>query len=432
MQVSVEASGGLERRMTVEVPDELITSEVSNRLQRLARTARVKGFRPGKVPMKVVAQQYGQAVRDEVLGEVIQKTYFQAISQEKLNPAGMPRIEPVAAVEGNGFSYVATFEVMPQPELAEVAGTKLERQVAEIVDADLDKMLENLRSQQTEWKPVKRKAKKGDRLNINFKGTIEGEEFAGNAGENVPVTIGAGRMIEGFEKGLTGAKAGEELTLELAFPEDYAHKDVAGKPVQFQVSVTSVEEPVLPELDEAFAKGFGIGDGSVESLRSEIRKNMERELKQGLEARNKQHVMDKLLEMNKIELPQALIDNEAENLKQQMLQQMHVPKGKSGADLDASLFRGQAERRVALGLILAELINSKNIKASDDAIRAKIEELAATYEDPQEVIDWYYADKTRLQEVQNLALEDTVVEWIFSQGDVSEKKCSFDEVMGRS
>lgn len=431
MQVSVEATGGLERRMTVEIPEERITNEVGSRLQRLARTAKVKGFRPGKVPMKVVAQQYGHQVREEVLGEVIQHSYFEAVNQEKLQPAGMPRIEPASGEEGSGFRYVAIFEVMPELSLADVAGIKLEKLQAEVSDADVDKMLENLRSQQTEWKEVKRKAKKGDRLNINFKGTIEGEEFAGNSGDNVPVTIGSGRMIEGFEKGLTGAKAGEELTLDLQFPEDYAHKEVAAKPVQFQVSVNSVEEPKLPELDEDFAKGFGIGDGSMESLRQEVRQNMTRELAQALSAKNKQSVMDKLLEMNQIELPQAMIDNEAENLKQQMMQQMHIPKGKSGADLDASLFRGQAERRVSLGLILAELIKSKEIKASDEAVRAKVEEIASTYEDPQEVIDWYYADKQRLQQLEGLVLEDAVVDWVFAQADVSNKQSSFDEAMGR-
>lgn len=431
MQVSVEATGGLERRMTVEIPEERITNEVGSRLQRLARTAKVKGFRPGKVPMKVVAQQYGHQVREEVLGEVIQHSYFEAVNQEKLQPAGMPRIEPASGEEGSGFRYVAIFEVMPELSLADVAGIKLERQQAEVSDADVDKMLENLRSQQTEWNEVKRKAKKDDRLNINFKGTIEGEEFSGNSGDNVPVTIGSGRMIEGFEKGLTGAKAGEELTLDLQFPEDYAHKEVAGKPVQFQVSVNSVEEPKLPELDEAFAKGFGIGDGSLESLRQEVRQNMTRELAQALSAKNKQSVMDKLLEMNQIELPQAMIDNEAENLKQQMMQQMHIPKGKSGADLDASLFRGQAERRVSLGLILAELIKSQAITASDEAVRTKVEEIASTYEDAQEVIDWYYADKQRLQQLEGLVLEDAVIDWVFAQADVSDKQSSFDEAMGR-
>lgn len=431
MQVSVEATGSIERRMTVEIPQEQVSQEMSARLQRLARNAKVKGFRPGKVPMKVVAQQYGHQVRDEVMGELIQRSYFEAISQEKLNPAGMPRIEPEAMEEGKGLRYVAIFEVMPEPQLADVAGLQLEKYVAEITDADIDKMLENLRSQRTEWKPVKRKAKKGDRLNINFVGTIEGKEFSGNRGENVPVTIGSGRMIEGFEKGLAGAKAGEDLTLDLNFPEDYAHKEIAGKPVQFQVTVNSVEEPVMPEIDEEFVKQFGIADGTVEALRQEVRQNMERELKQALEGKHKQVVMDKLLEVNNIDVPKALVDNEAENLKQQMMQQMHIPKGKSGADLDASLFRGQAERRVTLGLILAELIKSKEIKASDEMVRSKVEEFAASYEDPQEVIDWYYADRQRLNQMEGLALEDAVVDWVYAQAEVSEKQSSFDELMGR-
>jgi trigger factor len=293
-------------------------------------------------------------------------------------------------------------------------------------------MLENLRQQRTGWKEVKRKAKKGDRLNIDFTGTIDGEGFAGNSGQNVPITIGSGRMIDGFEKGLTGAKAGEELTLDLQFPEEYPHKEVAGKPVQFQVKVNSVEAPELPELDEEFAKSFGIGDGSLEALRQEVRQNMERELKQALAARNKQAAMDKLMELNKVEVPSALVDQEAEGLKRQMMQQMYTPQGKSGVDLDASMFREQAERRVTLGLVLSELIKSREIKVSEEQLRAKVEEIAATYEKPEEVVKWYYSDKKRLSEVESLALEDAVVDWVFAQGDVSEKQSRFDEVLGRA
>jgi trigger factor len=432
MQVSVEETGSLERRLNVAVPQERIEKEVQSRLQRLSRTAKVKGFRPGKVPMKVVAQQYGRQVRDEVVGEVIQASYFEAINQEKLQPAGMPSIEPKVLEEGRDLEYTATFEVMPKVELAEVAGAKLEKAVAEVSDEDLDKMLENLRQQRTSWKEVKRKAKKGDRLNIDFKGTIDGEEFAGNSGKNVPITIGSGRMIDGFEKGLTGAKAGEELTLDLQFPEEYPHKEVAGKPVQFQVKVNAVEAPELPELDEEFAKSFGIGDGSLESLRQEVRQNMERELKQALAGRNKQAAMDKLMELNKVEVPAALVDQEAEGLKRQMMQQMYTPQGKSGVDLDASMFREQAERRVTLGLVLSELIKSREIKVSEEQLRAKVEEIAATYEKPEEVVKWYYSDKKRLSEVESLALEDAVVDWVFAQGDVSEKMSSFDEVLGRA
>lgn len=431
MQVSVETTSGLERRMTVEVPEERIDGEVQNRLKRLARTAKVKGFRPGKVPMKVVAQQYGKQVRDEVVGEVIQATYFEAINQEKLQPAGMPSIEPQVNDQGKSLQYTATFEVMPEVELADLSGTKLEKVVAEVSDEDLEKMIDNLRQQRAEWKPVKRKAKKGDRLNIDFKGTIDGEEFSGNAGEGVQLTIGSGRMIAGFEDGLVGAKAGEELTLDLQFPEDYGHKDVAGKPVQFAVKVNSVEEPLLPEVDEEFAKGFGIGDGSLEALRNEVRQNMERELAQAVSARNKQAVMDKLLELNKIDVPAALVDNEAQNLKQQMMQQMQVPQGKSMPELDATLFKGEAERRVTLGMLVAEIIQSNELNVDEEKVKAKVQEVAATYEHPEEVINWYMADKSRLSQIENLLLEDEVVDWVFGKADVSESKSSFDEVMGR-
>lgn len=432
MQVSVETTSGLERRMTVEIPEERIDGEVKSRLQRLAKTAKVKGFRPGKVPMKVVAQQYGQQVRDEVVGEVIQATYFEAINQEKLQPAGMPKsLEQTVNEAGKNLQYTATFEVMPEVEPADISGAKLEKVVAEVSDEDLDNMIENLRQQRAEWKEVKRKAKKGDRLNIDFKGTIDGEEFSGNSGEKVPVTIGSGRMIEGFEDGLVGAKAGEELTLDLKFPEDYGHKDVAGKPVQFAVKVNSVEEPVLPEVDEEFAKSFGVGDGSLEALRNEVRSNMERELGQAVSGKNKQAVMDALLELNKMEVPEALIDNEAENLKQQMLQQMQVPQGKSAPELDASLFKDEAERRVTLGLLVAKVIESNELKVDEDKIKAKVEEIASTYEQPQEVVNWYMADKNRLSQVENLLLEDEVVDWAFDKADVTEKKSSFDEVMGR-
>jgi trigger factor len=431
MQVSVETTNGLERRMTVELPVERVDDEVQNRLKQMSRSASVKGFRPGKVPHKVLAQQYGQQVRDEVVGELIQSTYFEAVGQEKLQPAGMPNIEPTVNEAGKNLQYTATFEVMPEVTLADVSGAKLEKRVAEVSDDDLEKMMDTLLKQRATWEEIDRAAADDDRLNIDFKGTIDGEEFSGNSGENVPVTIGSGRMIKGFEEGLVGAKAGDELTLDLQFPEDYAHKEVAGKPVQFAVKVNSVEESKLPELDEEFAKSFGIGDGSLESLRQEVRNNMEREMKQALIDGNKQAVMDKLIELNSIEVPGALVENEAEQLKQQMMQQMHIPEGKAGVELDTSMFRDQAERRVSLGLILSEVIKSKELKADDDNVRAKVEELASTYEEPQQVIDWYYGDKSRLSQIESLVLEDAVVDWVFEQADVTEKSSSFDEVMGR-
>lgn len=431
MQVSVETTNGLERRMTVELPVERIESEVQSRLQRASRNVRVKGFRPGKVPLKVVAQQYGRQIRDEVVGELIQSSYFEAVGQQSLHPAGMPSIQPTVNEPGKNLQYTATFEVMPEVTLAEFAGVKLEKRVASVSDADLDNMLQTLRKQRASWEVVERAAVDGDRLNIDFKGTIDGEEFAGNAGQAVPVTIGAKRMIDGFEEGLVGARAGDDLTLNLTFPEAYAHKEVAGKPVQFSVKVNSVEEAKLAELDEEFAKSFGIGDGSLEGLQLEVRKTMEREMKQALLEGNKQAVMDKLLELNQIDVPQALVESEAESLKQQMQQQMYAPQGKSGVQLDTSMFRDQARRRVSLGLIMSELIKSKGLKADKDKVRAKVEDLASTYDDPQQVIDWYYGDKSRLSQIESLVLEDAVVDWVFDQADVTETSGSFDAVMGR-
>jgi trigger factor len=431
MQVSVETTNGLERRMTIELPVERIDGEVQNRLKQMSRSAKVKGFRPGKVPHKVLAQQYGAQLRDEVVGELIQATYFEAVTQEKLQPAGMPRIEPTVNEEGKNLEYTATFEVMPEVSLADVSGAKLEKRVAEVSDADLEKMMETLLKQRATWEEADRAAAEDDRLNIDFKGTIDGEEFSGGSAEGVPITIGAKRMIAGFEEGLVGAKAGDELTLDLTFPEDYAHKEVAGKPVQFAVKVNSVEASKLPELNEEFAKSFGIGDGSLDSLRAEVRQNMEREMKQALTEGNKQAVMDKLIALNPLEVPQALVEQEAETLKQQMQQQMHIPDGKSGVQLENSMFTEQAARRVSLGLILSELIKSQEMKADEEKVRAKVEELASTYEEPQQVIDWYYGDKSRLSQVESLVLEDAVVDWVFGQADVTEKSGSFDEVMGR-
>ncbi len=429
MQVSVEATGGLERRMTVEVPDERVQGEVEKRLQQLARTTRIKGFRPGKVPMKVIRSQYGQQVRQEVVGEVLQASFYEAVTQEKLQPAGAPRIEPNSLDAGKALSYTAVFEVMPEVEPASFEGVEIEKPAAEVADADIDNMLETLRKQNTEWKAVEREAKEGDRVVADFKGTIDGEEFKGNSGTDVPVTLGSGRMIEGFEKGLDGAKAGDERTLDLTFPEDYAYKEVAGKPVQFTVTVKAVEEAQLPELNDEFAKRFGMDN--VESLRQEVRDNMERELKQTLKSRVKQQVMDKLVELNAVEVPKALIENESQALLEQMRRNMHVPQGKQSPDLSPSMFEDQAKRRVTLGLILAEIIKRNELKADPAKVRESVDTIAASYERPQEVVDWYYGDKRRLGDVESVVLEESVVEWALAQAKVTEKSMSFDEIMNR-
>lgn len=430
MQVSVETTSGLERRMTVQVPEERIASEVDNRLRQLARTTSIKGFRPGKVPFKMVQQRYAEQVRQEVLGDVIQSSYFEAVSQEKLRPAGYPSFEPKNLEQGKGMEYVATFEVMPEIELASLAGVSIEKPVAEVTDADVDTMLDTLRKQNAGWTVAERAAADGDRVTIDFKGTIDGAEFQGNKGENVPVTLGGKRMIAGFEDGLVGAKAGEERTLDLQFPDNYGYKDVAGKPVQFKVSIKQVEEPQLPELDDAFAAKFGV-EGGIDALRGEVRANMERELEQRLSAAVKQQVMDKLLEINNITVPQALVMQEAQALAQQMRENMQLPADKSGS-VSPAMFEEQAKKRVTLGLLLAELVQRHNLKVDADVLRGKVEQMAAGYDQPEEVVKWFYADKRRLGEVESLALEEVVVAWVLGQVQVTEKPQGFNDLMNRA
>lgn len=430
MQVSVETTAGLERRMTVQVPEERIAAEVDNRLRQLARTTSIKGFRPGKVPFKMVQQRYAEQVRQEVLGDVIQSSYFEAVNQEKLRPAGYPSFEPKSLEQGEGIEYVATFEVMPEIEPVSVAGISIEKPVAEVTDADVDAMLETLRKQNAGWQAVERGAEEGDRVTIDFSGTIDGAEFQGNKGENVPVTLGGKRMIAGFEEGLVGAKAGEERTLDLQFPENYGYKDVAGKPVQFKVSVKQVEAPLLPELDDAFAAKFGV-EGGMAALRAEVRNNMERELEQRLSNMVKEQVMDKLLEINDVTIPQALVMQEAQSLAQQMRQNMQLPADKSGS-ISPAMFEEQAKKRVTLGLLLAELVQRHNLKVDADALRRKVEQMAAGYDQPEEVVKWFYADQRRLSELESLALEERVVEWVLEQATVTEKPQGFNELMNRA
>lgn len=430
MQVSVESTGALERKMTIEVPEERIDGEIQSRLKRIAKTAKVDGFRPGKIPMSVVKQQYGSSVRADVVGEVIQSTYYEALGQEKIQPAGMPSIEPKDLDSTDGIEYVATFEVMPEVTPAPFSGVKLEGIKAEVTEEDIDKMLETLQEQRATWTSIKRKSLDGERLTIDFEGTIDGEAFNGNSGENVPVTLGGKRMIEGFEEGLVGAKAGDELTLDLTFPEDYAYKEVAGKPVQFTVKVHTVEKPKLPKLDKEFAKSLGIEDGSIDALREEIKSNMTRELEQRTRAMLKEQVLNKIIENNELEVPQALIESESQALLQQMQQQMQSAQGK-GVDLDPKMFTEEATRRVQLGLLISEIIKQNELQADGDKVRAKVDSIAETYEKPEDVVNYYYEDDKRLKEVESLVLEESVIDWAIEQADVDEVEKSYSDVMSQ-
>ena len=430
MQVSVESAGGLQRKLTVAVPEDTIEQAVQTRLQNMTRTVKIKGFRAGKVPLKVVKQHYGKQVRQEVLGEVIQSSFYEAVNQEKLRPAGSPAIDTQQVEDGKGLEYTATFEVYPEIKLADVADSKIEKTVSDITDADLDEMIDTIRKQQIQWEAVDKAAESGDQVTVDFKGLIDGEEFAGGTGQGMSVEIGKGRMIKGFEEGLVGLKVGDEKTLNLKFPEEYHAKDLAGKDVLFEIKVTKVEAAKLPEVDEEFAKKMGVADGSIDKMRADVKDNMQRELDARLKNSVKQAVMDKLLEINKIDIPDTLIQEESKLLLRQMQNNlMQQGMQQNQLQMDASMFRDQAERRVALGLIMSEIVKQQGIKADADKVRGYVEQLASSYEKPEEVISWYYSDKQRLAEVESMVMEEQIVDWVLGQATVTDKPVTFKEIM---
>jgi trigger factor len=424
MQVSVETGEGLERRMRVDLPSERIQGEVDKRLQQLSRSARLPGFRPGKVPVKLLRQRYGDQVEAEVVGEMIQSTFPEAVSRESLRPAGQPRFEPDIDRAERRFAYTAVFEVLPELELASLEGQVVKRPVAEVTDGDLDTMLQSLREQRKTWQAAERPSQSGDRLVISFTGTMDGEPFDGGSGEGNQIVLGSGRMIPGFEDGLIGASAGETRTIDLTFPEDYQKESLAGRPARFEVKVDAVEAPVLPDLDADFARGFGIEDGDVDRLRADVRNNMDRELRQRIDARVKEQVMDLLISQNPIDIPTILVHQEIHSLKEQMRQNM----GGSRMELPDSLFEDSARRRVALGLIIAEVVKRQGIKADPQRVRAAVEDLAATYEDPGEVMDYYYGSRDRLAPVESLVLEEQVVDWVLGHVSVEEEPATFAQI----
>ena len=429
MQVSVETTGGLERRMTVRVPVERIEQEVQSRLRTLAQQAKVAGFRPGKVPYKVVERKFGGAVRREVLGDLMQSSLREALVQEKLRPAGGPRIEPKVEA-GTGLEYTATFEVYPEFTLAGVDTLKITRPAAEIAEHDVDSMLEKLRRQRVAWEAVERPSQAGDRVIIDYQGDIAGAQFPGNAGENVPVVLGAGAFLKSFEDQLAGLGAGQERGFEVVFPEDYHAKDVASKTVHFQVKVRSVAEPRLPALDDEFARTFGVTEGGVEALRKEVRDNMQRELEAVIRARIKEQVMDALLKANPVDLPKALVGREIERLREEASARLSAGAGHGhDHDLPDALFEEQARRRVALGLIITEIVRANALQADPARVRAQVEAIASTYENPDEVVKWYYSNSALMESVEGLALEEQVVDWLLERADISENRTTFDALM---
>ncbi|VAX13214.1 Cell division trigger factor [hydrothermal vent metagenome] len=431
MQVSVETTSGLERRLTVAIEEARIAQAVESKLKEMAHTVKIKGFRPGKVPLKVVKQQYGGQVREDVVNEVLQSTFYEALSQENLHPAGAPAFSTRESTPGAGLEYTATFEVYPEIQLGSLAEQKIEKPSVEIAETDIDNMIDRIRRQHMSWEVSDAPAANGDQLNIDFKGTIDGEAFDGGEGKGMSIELGSGRMITGFEDGLVGAEKDADIILDLQFPDDYQATGLAGKAVQFAVHVNSVEKAVLPDVDEAFAKKMGVESGDIELLRKDVLENMELELAKQLKTKLKEKVMDMLVDVNKIDIPKSLIENEAEALRNQMVQNLSN-QGLSKTDVNAlgtDMFVEQAERRVRLGLIMNEIVKENSINVEAENIRALVEEIARPYEQPDEVVKWYYADKRRLSEIESLALEEQVVEWAVEQAEVVETKATFDEIM---
>lgn len=427
MQVSVESMSGLERRMKVELPGERVANEIENRLRSMSHNVRIDGFRPGKVPFNVVKQRYESEVRDEVLGELMKNAFFEAVIQEKLNPVGSPNIDLVPFVAGNNFEFTATFEIYPEIKLLPLDQAEIEKPMAEIREEDVDSMIEKVRKQQTVWEEVKRPAQEGDRVTIDFIGTINGESFEGNVGTHVPVILGSGRMIEGFEDHLRGKEAGIDTLLEVSFPETYHYKAVAGKPATFQIKIHKVEEAVVPEVDAEFIKAVGVDDGTYESFREEVRHNMRHQLDHAVYQRLKQAVIDKMFEMNKIEIPKALMDHEVNTIKHQT----GLPESYELNEEQRASFEERARKRVATSLIFNDIVRQNKFTVSPERLREEVEKVANAYEESEQVISWYYDNKDRLSEIEGMVLDNMVVDWVMSQVKVKEVPTSFDEVVGK-
>ncbi len=431
MEVSLENTGGLERRLQIAVPEEQIISQVQNKLENLSRTTRVQGFRPGKVPMKVIRNRFGAQVRQEVVSEVVQSSFREAIVKEKLRPAGMPTIDPINAEQGQGLSYTATFEVYPELALAPVEKLEIDKPVVDITEADIDKMIGMLQKQNSKLETHDGKAAEGDVLTIDFEGKIDGEVFEGGAATDFQIELGSQRLIAGFEEGLVDCSAGDIKELELKFPENYQNEKLAGQDVRFTVTVKAVKRAVLPELNDDFFRLFGVNDGGLDAFRVEVRSNMQREAEQKSRDRIRDAILDQLHEHNQFEVPRVMLEAESSRLLDEMRQRMRN-QGMDPSLLDkveANTYEEQARKRVSLQLILSEIIKQNDMQADPAKVRALIEQHASNYEDPGAIINWYYSDKARLAEVEALALEGEVIDWVLAKCKVRDAQISFDEIM---
>ncbi|MGO9514321.1 MAG: trigger factor [Steroidobacteraceae bacterium] len=427
MQVSVESIGKLERRMQVQVPAERISQEIATRLKRLSRTARLKGFRPGRAPLTVIRQQFGQQVHREVIGELLQASFTEALTQKQLSPAGSPRIEPQTVGEGQDLTYVATFEVFPEVALRPVESLQIERVTADVSESDIDAMVERLRKQQMKYTAVTRPAARGDRVTVDFEGSIDGVPFAGGKGQNTAIVIGEGRMLAQLEQGLIGAAAGETKLIGVDFPADYRASELAGKLANFKVELKSVEEASLPALDEEFCKLFAVTEGGLPKLRGEVEANMRRELDQTLRNRNKAAVMEALYQANPIDVPNALLESQIQDLQVEAMRRSGA-KDVSQAPPREPLVE-PARRRAALGLLINEIIRREQIVLDPARSNARLDEMVGAYGDAAALKRAYLQNPDAMRQVESLALEDQVVEWIMAHATVRERRSTFKELM---
>ncbi|AWI75073.1 trigger factor [Parazoarcus communis] len=433
MQTNQETPSSLERRIDMSVAMAEINKEVEARLKKMARTVKMPGFRPGKVPMKIVAQTYEPQARSEAIGAAVEKAFGNAVREQNLRVAGYPRIEPKEASSADALEFSAVFEVYPEVVSGDLSTQTIERPALEVGDAEVDKTIDVLRKQRTSFELADRAAAEGDRVVIDFAGRKDGELFDGGQAEDFPFVIGAGSMLKDFETAVTGLKSGEAKTFDMTFPEDYHAKHLAGQTVQFEVKVKKVEAPVLPAVDSDFAKALGVADGDVSKLRDEVRTNLTREVKRRIQAKVKEQVMNALIEVTPIEVPKALVEAESSQLAENAKRDLEA-RGMQTKDIpvEPAWFADQAVRRVKLGLIMAELVKTKELHAKPEQVRTLVEEMAESYEDPSELVRWYYAQPDRLAQAEAVVIEDNVVAWVASQAQTTDKPVAFDELMGNA
>lgn len=428
MQVSVETTSPIERVLTISVPAARVDEKVSSEVAKTAKTIRIDGFRKGKVPVSVVKKRYGQGIRMDAVEQIMRDAYVEAIQKESIQPAGMPSIEPKNFAEGADLEFVVKVEVYPEVTLADNANIKVDRVVSDVTDADVDVMLETLRKQNAEWTAVERASSDGDQVTIDFVGYLGNEAFEGGAAQAHKLILGSNTMIPGFESGVLGAKAGEERTISVTFPDDYQAENLKGKEASFKITVSEVAEQILPELDDAFVEKFGLADATIDALRAEVRKNMERELNQAIKAKLKNALFDGLLSINDVEVPSALIDQEVDALRKQAASQFGG-EGFDASQLPAELFQDEAKKRAKLGLLISEVIKKDELKVDDDRVRAFLEDMAQAYQEPQQVIDFYLKNKEQMSQVQSAVLEEQVVDKLLESAQVTEVTLGYEDAI---